>query len=75
MGLLYAQVARGQVILAEYSTEGTWNASLVALSLLEKLPPGDVKASYVAGVVWRSPQLMADDFKFRNPHANTASRP
>ena len=47
-GILYALVARGPVVLAEYSGV-TGNAPLVALSLLEKLPPAaDAKASYLS---------------------------
>lgn len=46
-GLLYALVGRGTVVLAECS-QVSGNASVVALSLLEKLPPGDTKASFIS---------------------------
>jgi vesicle-associated membrane protein 7 len=47
MAIRYAIVARGSVILAEYSISSS-NASLVARQILEKLPPGtdDTSLSY-----------------------------
>eukprot|EP00887_Chlorella_sp_A99_P007689 scaffold20.g7689.t1 len=46
-GILYALVARRTVVLAEYSGV-TGNAPMVALSLLEKVPNVDQKASYLS---------------------------
>lgn len=46
MPLLYALVARGTIVLAEYSV-AAGNASTVARRILEKLPPGaDTRVSY-----------------------------
>ncbi|KAL5697883.1 hypothetical protein ACHQM5_028987 [Ranunculus cassubicifolius] len=47
MAILYALVARGSVVLAEYSTTST-NASAIARQILEKIPGGndDSNVSY-----------------------------
>lgn len=46
MAILYALVARGTVVLAEFSA-ASGNASTIARRILEKLPPGgDSRVSY-----------------------------
>ena len=47
MGILYAMVARGEVVLAEFSAAAT-NAGAAARQILEKTPRGnsDSNASY-----------------------------
>ena len=46
MSILYAMVARGSVVLAEYSS-GSSNANAVARQILEKLPSAaDTRVSY-----------------------------
>ncbi|EGD75285.1 hypothetical protein PTSG_12511 [Salpingoeca rosetta] len=46
MSLIYALVARGNQILAEY-TESSGNFTTVTQSILDKIPPQDQKCSYV----------------------------
>ncbi|KAG2502181.1 hypothetical protein HYH03_000668 [Edaphochlamys debaryana] len=44
-GILFALVARGQVVLAEHSSV-TGNVNVVAVRILEKLPQEDTRVSY-----------------------------
>ena len=48
MGILYAMVAKGEVVLAEFSAAATTNASATARQILAKTPRGngDSNASY-----------------------------
>lgn len=45
MGILYAMVARGHVVLAEFSAAATSNAGVVARQVLEKLPQGNADSN------------------------------
>ena len=45
--IVYALVARGTIVLAEYSSSDvTTNANLIAVRILEKLGPEDTRVSY-----------------------------
>ncbi|KAI4379495.1 hypothetical protein MLD38_005784 [Melastoma candidum] len=44
MGILYAMVARGHMVLSEFSSTTT-NASVIARQILDKLPPGNVDSN------------------------------
>lgn len=46
MALIYALVARGNTILAEY-TENSGNFTTVTQSILDKIPNHDTKCTYV----------------------------
>lgn len=49
-GILYALVARGNVILAEYSSSILGNAGVVSLQILEKITASNgEKLSYLVG--------------------------
>lgn len=76
MGILYGMVARGQVVLAEFSSAATTNANTIARQILEKARPdnGDSNASYshdryifhVKRTDGLTVLCMADDFLERN---------
>jgi vesicle-associated membrane protein 7 len=63
-GILYALVARGNVILAEYSSSTLGNAGVVSLQILEKINASNgERLSYLVGdhIVHL---LLADGFTF-----------
>jgi hypothetical protein len=49
-GIVYAIVARGNVILAEYSSPSLNNAGVIALQIIEKIDaPNGERLSYLVG--------------------------